>query len=147
MISLCSALFPQLCAVEGAPHPIFRPISAASPLSGLYQHQPPSLPRSVMCSSLTTIYNVIHHPLSVLRSRVTWSVVSQDLSVHIPNIPTAGHHGMDITVCGREGPLQVWCPLFTIMTAGGHIFRVSLLPCDVVLGVQSFSHYHPLHLS
>ena len=120
MISLCSALFPQLCAVEGAPHPIFRPISAASPLSGLYQHQPPSLPRSVMCSSLTTIYNVIHHPLSVLRSRVTWSVVSQDLSVHIPNIPTAGHHGMDITVWGREGPLQVWCPLFTILTAGGH---------------------------
>ena len=80
---------------------------------------PASLPRSVMCSSLTTIYNVIHHPLSVLRSRVTWSVVSQDLSVHIPNIPTAGHHGMDITVCGREGPLQEWCPLFTILTAEG----------------------------
>ena len=55
--------------------------------------------------------------------------------------------GMDITVCGREGPLHEWCPLFTIMTAGGHIFRVSLLPCDVVLGVQSFSHYHLLHRS
>ena len=47
-------------------------------------------------------------------------VSGQSGSVHIPNIPTAGHHGMDITVCGREGPLQVWCPLFTILTAGGH---------------------------
>ena len=64
---------PLCCAQQREPpHPIFRPISAASPLSGLYQ--PPSLPPTVMCSSMTTIYNVIHHPLSVLRSRVTWSV-------------------------------------------------------------------------
>ena len=51
-------------------------------------------------------------------------MVSQDLSIFqtFPQLDT--WH-----VCGREGPLQVWCALFTILTAGRHIFRVSLLPC------------------
>ena len=50
-------------------------------------------------------------------------MVSQDLSIFqtFPQLDT--WH-----VCGREGPLQVWCALFTILTAGRHIFRISLLP-------------------
>ena len=48
-------------------------------------------------------------------------MVSQDLSIFQPFPQLDTWH-----VCGREGPLQVWCALFTILAAGRHIFRVSL---------------------